>query len=340
MPSEYQYEYNPWYNLHMLSSSTDKNSKVHNLVISSESAGQRLDNFLFTYLKGVPKSRVYRIIRKGEVRINKGRIGPDYKIMAGDVLRIPPIRREEPKPILSLSRNEEIAQRILSDILYEDEGLLMLNKPSGVAVHGGSGLSFGVIEAVRYIRGSEKTLELVHRLDRDTSGCLMIAKRRSTLKAIHEQLRAGQIEKVYWALVKGSWQGGASIAQPLQKGLLSSGERFVRVSADGQPSLTEFQVLQSYKQATLMEAKPITGRTHQIRVHATSVGNPIAGDLKYGEDSFNTDMRIKGINRLFLHAKRLTLTLPDSGKSLTIEAPLSRVLQDGLHKLAEGEFSV
>ncbi len=170
----------------MVSSSPHKNLQAQQLNISAESAGQRLDNFLFTYLKGVPKSRIYRIIRKGEVRINKGRIKPEYRLVTGDTLRLPPVRQGEERSAIELSQNDALARSILDQILYEDEGLLVINKPAGIAVHGGSGLSFGVIEAVRYLRGSEKNLELVHRLDKDTSGCLMIAKRRSTLRAIHE----------------------------------------------------------------------------------------------------------------------------------------------------------
>lgn len=316
----------------MVSSLPHKIPQVQKIEISMESAGQRLDNFLFTYLKGVPKTRIYRIIRKGEVRINKGRIKPDYRLIAGDELRIPPVRQGEERSAIELSQNDKLARSILDQILYEDEGLLVINKPAGIAVHGGSGLSFGVIEAVRYLRGSEKTLELVHRLDKDTSGCLMIAKRRSVLRAIHEQLQAGTVEKVYWALVEGRWHGGNSVSAPLKKNQLSSGERIVRVSEDGQPSLTEFKILREYLGSdpivTLMEAKPKTGRTHQIRVHAAHVGNPIVGDPKYGD---------KGSSRLFLHAKKITLMLPGHEEPFSIEAPLDKQLQASLDKLAEDE---
>lgn len=312
---------------------------VENLVITADKGGQRLDNFLFVYLKGVPKTRLYRIIRKGEVRINKGRTKPDYKLQVGDVLRIPPVRRTERTaqklPVIRLSRHHEIAQRILRDILYEDDGLLVINKPSGVAVHGGSGLSFGVIEAIRYLRSTEKALELVHRLDRDTSGCLMIAKRRSVLKVLHEQLRDGQIEKMYTALVKGTWKHPGSVCAPLRKNQLSSGERMVRVSESGQSALTEFNILQRYAEATLMAAKPITGRTHQIRVHAASVGHPIVGDLKYGDGPFNLKMKRRGIGRLFLHASSITLRLPEGNTVMTIRAPLDSALQKTLEIMAE-----
>jgi 23S rRNA pseudouridine955/2504/2580 synthase len=319
----------------MVSSSSHKISKVQQVTVSADSVGQRLDNFLFTYLKGVPKTRIYRIIRKGEVRINKGRIKPEYRLAAGDILRVPPVRQGEEHSAIELSQNDKLARSILDQILYEDDGLLVINKPAGIAVHGGSGLSFGVIEAVRYLRGSEKILELVHRLDKDTSGCLMIAKRRSTLRAIHEQLQAGDVEKVYWALVQGQWQGGPSVSAPLKKNQLSSGERIVRVSQDGQPSLTEFKILQAFPSVTLMEAKPKTGRTHQIRVHAAHAGNPIVGDPKYGENQFNTSMKQKGFSRLFLHAKKITLTLPGHEQPLSIEAPLDKQLQASLDMLAE-----
>jgi 23S rRNA pseudouridine955/2504/2580 synthase len=323
----------------MVSLLPHKIPKVQQLQITSEFAGQRLDNFLFTYLKGVPKTRIYRIIRKGEVRINKGRIKPDYRLVAGDMLRIPPVRQGEVRSEISLSENDKLARSLLDNILYEDDGLLVINKPSGIAVHGGSGLSFGVIEAVRYLRGAEKSLELVHRLDKETSGCLMIAKRRSVLRAIHEQLQAGDVEKVYWALVQGAWQGGQSISAPLKKNQLSSGERIVRVSEEGQPSLTEFKVLAAFPKnspvVTLMEAKPKTGRTHQIRVHAAHAGNPIVGDPKYGDNKFNTEMKNKGCSRLFLHAKKLTFKLPGHEKLISIEAPLDQQLQASLDKLAE-----
>lgn len=323
----------------MVSSSPHNVPHVQKVEISTEYAGQRLDNFLFTYLKGVPKTRIYRIIRKGEVRINKGRIKPDYRLVAGDVLRIPPVRQGEERSAIELSQNDRLARSILDEILYEDDGLLVINKPAGIAVHGGSGLSFGVIEAVRYLRGSEKTLELVHRLDKDTSGCLLIAKRRSVLRAIHEQLQAGTVEKIYWALVQGRWQGGNTVSAPLKKNQLSSGERIVRVSEEGQASLTEFKVLAAFPKdapvVTLMEAKPKTGRTHQIRVHAAYAGSPIVGDPKYGDNTFNAEMKSKGLSRLFLHARKITFTLPGHEKPLSIEAPLDKQMQSSLDKLAE-----
>lgn len=321
----------------MVSLSTNKVSQVQKIVVSSETAGQRLDNFLFTQLKGVPKTRIYRIIRKGEVRINKGRIKPDYRLATGDSIRIPPIRQGEARSAMELSANDKLARSLLEGILFEDEGLLVINKPSGIAVHGGSGLSFGVIEAVRYLRGAEKNLELVHRLDKETSGCLMIAKRRSVLRAIHEQLQAAEVEKVYWALVKGAWQGGDTVSVPLKKNQLSSGERIVRVAEDGQSAHTDFKILQYYPKAqvSLMEAKPKTGRTHQIRVHASYSDNPVVGDLKYGDNACNQNMKGYGISRLFLHARALSLRLPGYEHIIKIEAPLDPVLEKGLARLAE-----
>lgn len=320
----------------MVSSSTHHSCIVQKITIVSEYAGQRVDNFLLNRLKGVPKTRVYRMIRKGEVRVNRGRVKPDYKLMQDDLLRIPPVRSEEPPPLLSLSWNTKTAHHLLEQILFEDEGLIILNKPAGIAVHGGSGISFGVIEALRYLRGPHCALELVHRLDRDTSGCLMIAKRRTILKAIHTQLQAGLVEKIYCALVKGAWQGGTTVSAPLKKNYLLSGERVVRVSQLGQESLTEFKVLKRYRTATLIEARPKTGRTHQIRVHAASVGHPLASDPKYGDPQFNQEMKHKGINRLFLHAQKIGLaSLPGYSSDIMVEAPLDPKLQAALARLAE-----
>lgn len=319
----------------MISPSPGTNTQVQKIVISEEMAGQRVDNFLFTFLKGVPKTRIYRLIRKGEVRVNQKRVKPDYKLAPQDLLRIPPVRREESTTSAPLILNKNLANKLSSEILYEDDALFIINKPAGIAVHGGSGVSFGVIEALRHIWGKHKNLELVHRLDRDTSGCLMIAKRRSALKAIHTLLREGAVEKVYWALVKGAWQGGDAVAVPLKKNQLNSGERVVKVSKDGQAALTKFRILKKYRALTLVEARPVTGRTHQIRVHAAHVGNPIVGDVKYGDNTFNKEMKQKGFNRLFLHAKEITFKLPDYEKALTVMAPLELSLQNALKGLVE-----
>ncbi|MFC3914186.1 23S rRNA pseudouridine(955/2504/2580) synthase RluC [Pseudaeromonas sharmana] len=306
--------------------------QVRLLVIDAEQEGQRLDNFLKTQLKGVPKSLIYRIVRKGEVRVNKKRIKPEYKLVAGDEVRIPPVRVAEANELPS-ARLSSI-QALEQQILYEDDVLIVLNKPAGMAVHGGSGLSFGVIEGLRALRPDARFMELVHRLDRDTSGCLMIAKKRSALKHLHEQLRLKTMRKQYAALVRGQWQSHVrSINAPLLKNVLQSGERIVRVNPEGKPSETRFHVLKRFADATLVEASPITGRTHQIRVHTAHAGHPIACDDKYGDQLFDQRMRDLGLERLFLHASKLTFQHPVSGSEMSLEAPLAPHLQALLAKL-------
>ena len=262
------------------------NPNVQFLTISDDEAGQRIDNYLLSKLKGVPKSLMYRIVRKGEVRINKGRVKPEYKLQAGDILRIPPVRiSEKEQPQISNKLNK--VNQLGNQIIFEDDYLLAINKPSGIAVHGGSGLSFGVIEALRALRPEARFLELVHRLDRDTSGILLIAKKRSVLRHLHEQLRIKTIQKDYLALVRGQWQSHCKVVQaPLLKNELSGGERIVRVSEQGKPSETRFSIEERYIAATLIKASPITGRTHQIRVHTQYAGHPIALDDKYGDAEF------------------------------------------------------
>jgi 23S rRNA pseudouridine955/2504/2580 synthase len=289
--------------------------------VAPELAGQRIDNFLITYLKGVPKTLIYRILRKGEVRVNKGRIKPEYKLQAGDIVRVPPVRvpeRDEPVPVA-----QGLLQRLEAAIVHEDKGLIILNKPAGIAVHGGSGLSFGVIEAFRQLRPDAKELELVHRLDRDTSGLLMIAKKRSMLRHLHEQLRGDGVDKRYMALVRGNWPTSQKqVRAPLLKSNLRSGERMVEVNDEGKEALTLFKVLRRFGDfATMVEARPITGRTHQIRVHALHAGHCIAGDSKYGDEDFTREIRDLGGKRLFLHAYALTVPLPDGGE-LKVEAPV------------------
>lgn len=287
--------------------------------------GQRIDNFLFTRLKGVPKSRIYRILRKGEVRVNKKRIKPDYRIQPLDEIRIPPITVSEKPVIASPSLN---AQKFLtSHVIYEDNDLLVVNKPAGMAAHGGSGIQFGVIETLRHARPQHKFLELVHRLDRDTSGCMLIAKKPSILKQLHEQLRNGDVEKIYTTLVRGHWSKSIrTVDAPLKKNQLQSGERIVAVSKEGKSALTEFRVIQRFDKATLLEAKPKTGRTHQIRVHALYASHPIAADEKYGDKEFNKMVKNYGCKRLFLHASRLVFTLADD-KKIDVEAQLPADLQ-------------
>ncbi len=299
--------------------------------VDETSAGQRIDNFLVRTLKGVPKSRVYRILRKGEVRVNRGRIKPDYRLQSGDLVRIPPIRTAD--PATPVRPADGLLATLQDRILFEDSRLLVLNKPSGLAVHGGSGLSYGVIEALRVLRPEARFLELGHRLDRDTSGCLVIAKKRSALRAFQDLLRSGGMEKYYHALVKGRWAGGKrGIDAPLRKNVLSSGERIVRVSADGRPALSIFEPVTMYKGATLVRVKLITGRTHQVRVHALHSGHPIAADDKYGDAEFNRRMAALGLRRLFLHASELRFTLPD-GDPVEVHAPLDRTLTDVLERL-------
>lgn len=293
---------------------------------------QRIDNFLLAQLKGVPKSLVYRILRKGEVRVNKKRVKPDYKLQLGDVIRIPPVRVAEANPLPSANLSQ--VQALQDKILYEDDVLMVLNKPAGLAVHGGSGLQFGLIESLRALRPEAKQLELVHRLDRETSGCILIAKRRSALRSLHEQLRNKTMDKQYLALVRGHWQKHVKlIAAPLLKNTLKSGERVVRVDAEGKASETRFRIIEQYTNSTLVEASPITGRTHQIRVHALHAGHPIAGDPKYGDSEFDQQLQGIGLNRLFLHAHRLTFTHPQSGNAVTVDASLDEVLQKTIEKL-------
>lgn len=299
--------------------------------VAADDAGQRLDNFLLARLKGAPRSLVYRIVRGGEVRVNSGRSRPDRRLEAGDRVRVPPVRLAERDPAVpSRGLCEELAGRIL----FENEGVVVIDKPSGLAVHGGSGLSLGLIEALRAMRPDCKSLELVHRLDRDTSGCVMVAKKRSVLRHLHEGLREGRIHKRYVALVRGRWPASRTrVTAALEKNTLSSGERMVRADDAGKRAETLFRVLHSYAEATLVEASPLTGRTHQIRVHAQVSGHPIAGDDKYGDREFDKRMRTHGLRRLFLHAASLAFTLP-SGETVDVSAPLDRSLAAVLESLA------
>lgn len=303
--------------------------------ISDDRAGQRIDNFLMSQLKGVPRSRIYRLLRKGEVRVNKGRIKPDYKIKPGDQVRIPPVRVSPSVDAVLISPGNNLLKQIESSMIYEDASVLVINKPSGIAVHGGSGIQFGVIEGLRKLYPQEKNLELVHRLDRDTSGCLIIAKKRKALKSLHEQLRNNEIRKIYVAVLKGKWEGGKqTIDAPLLKNTLKSGERIVRVDNNGKAAQSIFKPVKLFSDSTMVEIELITGRTHQIRVHAAHVGHPVAGDEKYGQRSFNLTMKERGLNRLFLHAKSLSFTLPgsegDADKQVNVVAPLGEELEQVL----------
>lgn len=293
--------------------------------ISAEQAGQRIDNFLLRFLKGVPKSRIYRILRKGEVRVNRSRTKPDYKLKTGDEIRVPPVRRAASvKTIPGTGALEQLSHATL----YEDDRLLVINKPTGMAVHGGSGLSYGVIEAMRSLRPNARYLELVHRLDRETSGCLMIAKRRSELRFLHGLFRHGGVTKRYLLLVAGEWEiAGGVIDAPLRKNQIQGGERIVRVDEQGKDARTRFRLLESYGEASLVEAELETGRTHQIRVHAAYAGHPLAGDEKYGNENFNRSLRSKGLRRLFLHAHYLAFHDPDNNRDIEVSAPLDDKLR-------------
>ncbi len=314
---------------------TNDHRSVSLLDIDEDNSGQRIDNWLKRELKGVPTSLIYRILRKGEVRVNKKRVKPEYKLKAGDLLRIPPIRVDKKKEAEFVVGDR--LQKVIEDsILYEDEVMLVINKPSGIAVHGGSGLQFGVIETLRQIRPQIKQLELVHRLDKETSGCLMIAKKRSALRNLHQQLRDKIVDKRYWALVSGAWPSKLKrVELPLLKNEAAGNGRNVRVDeVNGKPSQTRFKVLRRFNEATLVEAFPVTGRTHQIRVHATQSGHPIAIDDRYGDSEFDKKMKKVGVNRLFLHAATLTFVHPRKEEKIKIEAPLEQNLQEALDKLA------
>lgn len=319
-----------------MSNSEDKviNANVRFITIESDEDQQRIDNYLLAKLKGVPKSLIYRIIRKGEVRVNKGRVKPEYKLQAGDIVRIPPVRVSEKSNTAPISTKLNKVSELEQQILFEDDQLLIINKPSGIAVHGGSGLSFGVIEALRALRPQAKFLELVHRLDRDTSGILLVAKKRSALRSLHEQLRDKTIQKDYLALVRGEWQSHCkSVKAPLLKNELSSGERVVKVSEQGKPSETRFSVEERFSFATLVKASPITGRTHQIRVHTQYAGHPIAFDSKYGNKEFDQQLAPFGVHRLFLHAFSIRFTHPKTGEEMRVQAPLDQACKQLLAQL-------
>ncbi len=296
-----------------------------------DDAGQRIDNFLLRYLKGVPKSLVYRILRKGEVRVNKGRVKAVYRLKTGDLVRIPPIRQER---AAGSAPSEQLKARLDDTILYEDERIIAIDKPPGMAVHGGSGVNAGVIEALRAVRPDASRLELVHRLDRDTSGILLISKKSSVLRELHELMRANKVDKRYLALLAGSWRKGVQrVDAPLLKNTLQGGERVVRVDPEGKPAQTHFRRLQRFDEATLVEVELITGRTHQIRVHSAWLGSPVLGDTKYGDEAANRHFRQLGLKRLFLHAHRISFRWPGEKRDTVIEAPLPEALRAVLSNL-------
>ena len=309
-------------------------TQVQFVDIDEDMAGQRIDNFLRNQLKNIPKSMIYRIVRRGEVRVNKKRIKAEYKLKAGDLVRIPPVtieeKTEENVPSTKLNKVSELEQCII----YEDDHMLILNKPSGTAVHGGSGLKFGAIEALRALRPDARFLELVHRIDRDTSGILLVAKKRSALRHLQAQFREKTVQKYYFALVMGEWKNSCKVVNaPLLKNEVNS---IVRVNPNGKASETRFKVLEKFQDATLVQASPITGRTHQIRVHAQYTGHPIAWDDRYGDRRFDAYTGKVGLNRLFLHAANIKFTHPGSEEKMDISAPMEKRLEralTGLRKL-------
>ncbi len=309
-------------------------TQVQFIDIDEDMAGQRIDNFLRNQLKSIPKSMVYRILRKGEVRVNKKRIKAEYKLAAGDVVRIPPVTieakaDEAAAPSTKLNKVAELEHCIL----HEDDHVLILNKPSGTAVHGGSGLKFGAIEALRALRPEARFLELVHRIDRDTSGILLVAKKRSALRHLQAQFREKTVQKYYFALVMGEWKNSCKVVNaPLLKNEVNS---IVRVNPNGKPSETRFKILEKFAQATLIQASPITGRTHQIRVHTQYTGHPIAWDDRYGDRRFDAYTAQFGIDRLFLHAANIRFVHPATEERMEINAPLEAKLESALAKMRE-----
>jgi 23S rRNA pseudouridine955/2504/2580 synthase len=282
-------------------------------------------------LKGVPKNHIYRILRSGEVRVNSKRVKPNYRLKIGDRLRLPPIRTAKPARQGTATRSN-----LLLEVLFEDDYLLAINKPSGIAVHGGSGISSGIVELLRMREPKPRFLELVHRLDRETSGVLLLAKKRSALTALHQMLRTGEVEKRYLVLVKGKWiNQKQSVMLPLHKYVTSSGERRVTVNKGGKVAHTLFFLLQNWQEFSLLEAELKTGRTHQIRAHLAHLGFPILGDTKYGDFTLNRKLAMRGLKRMFLHAYKLVVNHPISGAALRLEAPLPVDLQQFIEKLDE-----
>jgi 23S rRNA pseudouridine955/2504/2580 synthase len=290
--------------------------KATTVEVGEEAAAQRIDNFLLRRLKGVPKSHVYRVLRSGEVRVNSGRVGPDYRLQPGDKVRVPPVR---------VSTAVKTARPAEFPIVHEDPALLVIDKPAGVAVHGGSGVSFGVIESLRASRPQAKVLELAHRLDRDTSGLLVVCKKRGALVEMHRMLRDGEVEKIYSTIVKGSpARDTFDVEEPLHKYVTGSGERRVSVKEGGMTARTKVRVLRRGAEFSLLEVRLLTGRTHQIRVHLAHAGHPVLGDDKYGDFDLNRTLAKKGVQRLLLHAGRLAFSHPTTGERLRLHSPLPK----------------
>ena len=311
-----------------MTTNLDKPSPVQFVTAGTDDENRRLDNYLMARLKGLPRTRIYQMLRRGEVRVNKGRVKQSYRLRIGDVIRIPPVRlnvsepgRQPPGYLLEMVKNASI---------YEDEELLVLNKPAGVVVHGGSGRSFGVIELLRHLRPEEEHLQLAHRLDQDTSGCLVLCKSVTGLRHLQDDFREGRVVKSYIALLKGDiGRQAVDVKLPLKKNMLSSGERIVRVDDSGKAAESRFMRTRKYQSSCLADVGIITGRTHQIRVHASHLGHALAGDEKYGDSDFNSLLRKRGLKRLFLHASKLTLR-PGSSRELVLQAPLASDLESFL----------
>ena len=297
---------------------------AHYREVDTGSAGQRLDNFLLGALRGVPRGHVYQLIRSGQVRVNSGRVRAGYRLKEGDRVRVPPVsRRGSPPTPIPVNRVRWLADRII----YQDGRILVLDKPAGMPVHAGSGVDFGCIEALRSLAPDLRKADLVHRLDRGTSGCLMVAKRRSTLRQLHELLRAGGVDKRYLALVQGNWPHGQLDVDTSLSTRRRRGESFVQVDSAGKPARSRFRVVEHFGAlATLMEVAIDTGRTHQIRVHAAHAGHPLAGDERYGDRAFNAAMSSLGLERIFLHAHALTFDWPGGGDVFAVSTPLPREL--------------
>lgn len=300
----------------------------------ADDEGQRLDNYLARVLKGVPRSMIYRILRRGEVRVNGKRVSPSFKLSENDDIRLPPMRVSA-GPVTIPSSNLHLVKDLQARILYENDDLLVVDKPSGLAAHGGSGIEFGLIEALRALRPEQRFLELAHRLDRDTSGCLIVAKRRSSLRHLHEQFRQRIVKKCYLTLVPGRWDRKMKLLEaPLIRNELRSGERMVTVDFKrGMPSATGFEVVEYLDDATLVAALPHTGRTHQIRVHCAYLKHPVGNDDKYGSKEFNARLHDLGLKRMFLHAFKVTFQNPADGKILKVEAPLPKELAAAVEAL-------
>jgi 23S rRNA pseudouridine955/2504/2580 synthase len=322
-------------------SEPDPSSGVQYVEAGEGDEGQRLDNFLVRVLKGVPRTHVYRLLRKGEVRVNSRRARPDQRLVAGDRIRLPPVRRAEVPSGAARAPSRALQELVVASILYEDDDLLVLNKPAGVAVHGGSGMAHGIIETLRAARPEAHELDLAHRLDRETSGCLIVAKRRRALRDLHAQLREGATEKLYLALLCGRWNlGKKRIELPLATGERRGGERHVAVREHGQVAVSRFRPVQFFGSlATLVEVAIDTGKTHQIRVHAAYAGHPVAGDDKYGDRECNAALREYGLHRMFLHAASIGVTRPGSHEPLHVSAPLGEDLRSVLDALVKAPRS-